>query len=376
MRPLVLMSSLQMGGAERNTVSILRRLQSSGAGAALCTVSSREDQGLARELGEAGVLRIDLGARRLADPRALARYLRLLSRGGFDLVHAHGQDAGILAAAARPFTRKPYLLTRHVLEEPERGFRQRLRVRSSLAAARCASARIAVSRAAAKHLSRAARIPEEKIDVIPNGIEVERFDADALRDDREKIRQRLGVREDEPLLLLPAVLREGKGHEVALEALPFLRAQVPRARLAFAGGGEREACLRRRAEPFGDAVLFLGWREDVPALLAASDVVLLPSFQEAYPTVLLEAAAAARPVVATRLEGIQEIVEDGGTGWLVPTGDPSALAEAAAALLRRPERARALGESARRRAWREFSLDRQVERTLDLWSRLLRRERR
>ena len=117
-RPLVVVSSLAPGGAERVTVSFLRRLKSAGHDVPVCTVSSQQDGALAEELRQAGVARYDLAARRLADARALLRLIRLIRGERYDLVHAHGQDAAILAALACAVCGVPFVATRHVLEEP------------------------------------------------------------------------------------------------------------------------------------------------------------------------------------------------------------------------------------------------------------------
>lgn len=371
MRPLVLLSSLATGGAERVTVSFLRRLAGTPHEAALCTLSSRNNRPVASELQEAGIVHHDLGARRLADPLALVRYLRLLRGERFDLVHAHGQDAWILAAAARSLLRLPLALTRHVLDEPSRNRRERLRARFALAAARRADALIAVSSATADHLSRIARIPRSGIHVIANGIEITRFDRPELRQRRPELRSGFGFEAEERIVLVVSVLREGKGHEVLIESLPMLWKRVPRARLAFAGDGEREAALRALAQRYGRGVVFLGAREDVPELLAACDLVVLPSFAEALPTSLIEAAAAGLPSVATKVGGVPDVVEHERTGLLVPPGSPGALAEAMARVLLDRNLSRNLGERACRRAREGFSLDAQVRKTQALWSEMV-----
>jgi len=367
-RPLVLISSLDLGGAERVTVSFLLELARRGLQATLCTVSSRQNDALASELSKGGVVRYDLRARRLADPAAFLRYIRLLRREKFDLVHAHGQDAGILAAAVRPFVRIPFVLTRHVLDEPDTGWREGLRARWALAGARRADAVIAVSSASADHLSRSAAIPRRTIDIVPNGIDIARFDRADLSRKRSEIRRRIGITPGERMVLVIAALRRGKGHEVLIEAWPDLDRQLRGVRVVFVGGGERQTELEARCRGLGAAVTFLGWRDDIAELLTASDILVLPSFSEAYPTVLMEAAAAGRPVVATRVGGVAEIVKHGRTGLLVAPGDAPGLAEAVSAILSSSRRARSFGRAARERARADFSLGRQVEQTLGVWS--------
>jgi glycosyltransferase involved in cell wall biosynthesis len=373
LRALVLISGLATGGAERVTVSFMRRLKARGIQAAVCTVTGRHDSRLAAELRNAGVIRYDLGARRLADPRAAVRLARLLIREQPDVVHAHGQDASILAAAVRPLARVPLVVTRHVLDEPSVSWRQRVRARLACAAFRRADAVVAVSAAAADRLAEIARLPRTSIQVIANGIELELFDSPIS--DVVAARRTLGAHSAECLVLVPAVLRAGKGHEVLLEAMPSLLARVPTTRVLIVGGGEREPELRARARDLGDAVRFLGPREDVPLLLAACDLVVLPSLSEALPTALMEAAAVGRAVVATRVGGVPEVVQDGRTGLLVPANDAQALAEAMAALLGDAQRSRAFGAAARKLARERFGIEQQVRYTLELWSGLAARRR-
>ena len=211
-------------------------------------------------------------------------------------------------------------------------------------------------------------LPRTAIHVIHNGIELEAFSRPELFERRPVLRRELGFLSADRPVLVPSVLREAKGHEVLIEAVPALKARVPRARVVLAGAGEREAALRRLACPYGDAVLFLGARRDIPELLAASDLVVLPSMAEGLPTALIEAAAAGRPVVATRVGGAPEVVKQGRTGILVPPNNPAALADAMATLLLDPERAQRLGQVARQLAKQRFSLELQVSRTMALWS--------
>ena len=138
MNPLVLMSGLAPGGAERVTVSFLRRLNDQGRRVPLCTLTAaHDDPSLVRELEEAGVERLDLGARRLADPAALLRLRALLRAREVDLVHAHGQDATILSRWAAWLTGFRRVDTRHVVEEPGGTWRERARARGRCG--RCAA---------------------------------------------------------------------------------------------------------------------------------------------------------------------------------------------------------------------------------------------
>lgn len=374
-RPLVVISGLPVGGAETVTVQFLRHLRATDRSVPVCTLTDQLDGSPARALDRAGVPRFDLGARRLADWGALTRLLRLVRRHRIDLLHAHGQDASILAAAATLLRPMLLVVTRHVLDEPAATLRERGRAHLTTVALRRADAVVAVSGAVADTLVASGSARRERIRVIPNGIDLCRFDTGSLDRSRADARRSLSVDERTPVVLVPAVLREGKGHDHLLRALPDLREAVPGVQVLFAGDGEREEELRRQVVDRGlqGSVRFLGFRGDIPELMAAADVVALPSLAEALPTVLLEAAAAGRPVVATRVGGTPEVVEDGRTGVLVPPNDASALCRALVDVLLDPERARTYGRAARSLASARFGVGFQAERTVELWRGLVAR---
>jgi glycogen(starch) synthase len=157
-----------------------------------------------------------------------------------------------------------------------------------------------------------------------------------------------------------------KGFDLAIGALARLRRRHPALRLVVAGDGPARPALERQAAALGvsEAVDFLGWLAppDVPGLLASASVVVMPSRDhELFGLVALQAAQVARPIVASCLGGLREVVADGVTGVLVPPDDEAALAGAVGALLDDPSRAAAMGEAARRRAVEQFSWDHLVD---------------
>jgi glycosyltransferase involved in cell wall biosynthesis len=204
------------------------------------------------------------------------------------------------------------------------------------------------------------------------------LDADRIRLVYEAVRDRppvsggrealaaLGVPPDVPVIGNVAALTGHKDHATLIEAMARLRALVPDARLVIAGEGELRPTLEALARVRGlhDRVLFAGFRDDLDRLLPAFSAFCLSSHLEGLGTSLLDAMAFGLPVVATAAGGIPEAVEDGTTGCLVPPGDPGALAEALAALLRDETRRRALGAAGRRRFEERFTVDRMVEETV------------
>lgn len=221
---------------------------------------------------------------------------------------------------------------------------------------------IAVSRGVAGHLIDDLRIPPRKVVVIPNGISLERFTGldDGNRDSGAG---------NPATVLIPARLDPQKGHRYALEAAVCL----PGVTFLLAGEGPERAYLYDLARDLGvsDRIHFLGHRSDIPELLAGSDLVCLPSLFEGLPLALLEAMAAAKPVVASNIPGIDEAVVDGETALLVPPGDSIALARAITRLLSDPPLAHQLGTQARARACEDFSSQVMAERIADVYRSLL-----
>jgi glycosyltransferase involved in cell wall biosynthesis len=208
---------------------------------------------------------------------------------------------------------------------------------------------VANSQAAAARL-RVEGVPVGKIDVVNNGIDLASF-APCRYSERPRC------------ITTVACLREEKRIDVLIEAAPAILAKYPDAEFRIVGEGscrDELVALARHKGVF-PRFRFLGHREDVPAVLAQADIFVLPSRSEAFPNALTEAMAAGVPVVATAVGGIPELVTDGETGRLVPTGDPMALARAVLELLDEPMRAAELGRAGRRRIEETYSFDRMVD---------------
>jgi len=210
----------------------------------------------------------------------------------------------------------------------------------------------------------------EQVLVVPLGLDVDPF----LRceEARGELRAELGVG-DAPLVGIVARLVPIKRHEDFLSAAAVVASRLPQCRFLVVGGGELRRTLEGRARALGldGRVRFLGWRGDLPRIYADLDLVVLTSGNEGLPVSLIEAMAAARAVVATRVGGVPDLVEDGVTGLLVPPGEPPALAEAIATLLADPELRRVMGEAGRKRVHPAYSVERLVRDIDRLYSDLV-----
>jgi glycosyltransferase involved in cell wall biosynthesis len=210
--------------------------------------------------------------------------------------------------------------------------------------------------------------------VVRNGIR-----ASPATSSREQTRERLGIAEDRPVVLSVGRMIDVKGHLFTLGAVEEVRRRGHDVLFLWVGGGPMEAALRERVagEGLEDCVRFAGHRDDVPDLIAAADLFLLASMAEGLPLVLLEAMAASRPVVATRVCGTREVVEDGVTGRLVESGrldgsgDVVALADAILEPLTDAHTAARWGSAGRARFEERFTADRMARESAAVYDELL-----
>jgi glycosyltransferase involved in cell wall biosynthesis len=197
----------------------------------------------------------------------------------------------------------------------------------------------------------------------------------------QKLREAIGLKTGDKVLSVVARLTPWKGHQTLLDAFRRVLDDEPDARLLVIGDAgfwtdDYTADLHRQAEDLGcaEAVYWLGFREDIPQLLALTDVMVLPSKDEPFGIVLVEAMAAGKPVIATRTGGPLDIVTEGVTGLLVEAGDAGQLADAILQLLGDPERAAAMGRAGRKRAEEHFDISRVLTQLYDVYDKMLKHQ--
>jgi glycosyltransferase involved in cell wall biosynthesis len=224
---------------------------------------------------------------------------------------------------------------------------------------------IAVSQDVAERLAKTYRIPARKINVVHNGIPLSSFSGAASTALRAALTGSAGM----PIVLTAARLAEQKGLGYLLKAA----ALVPEAMFVLAGEGPERAKLEAQAGELGVSkrVLFLGYRQDVPELLACCDLFVLPSLFEGLPLSILEAMAAGKPVVASSIGGNDEAVVHEETGLLVPLGDPAALAGAIHRVLSNSDLARRLGAAGKARVQDHFSAETMVRQVTHVYEEVL-----
>lgn len=384
-RVLHILSGCTVGGCEQHVLALLARLDRQRYEPWLAYFEAEPDDAtpMAPLFRAARVRTVDLHARRRMDPLAFARLARLIRSGGFNLVHAHSFRAELGAmVATRAMADRPRLVRSvHNLDD----FYIRPRYRGlARAASRSMDRLVAISDAVEAFLRDDAGLADLPIDRIYYGLDVAPYRPDVPPPSRRpgattphhSNAEQPGRNPDaRPTLGMLARLAPQKGHRVLFDALPAVLAAVPDLLVRIVGHEELStvAELRSHAAERGVAehVRFEGFCADVPALLADLDVMVLPSLWEGFGLVLLEAMAAGRPVVASAVGPVPEVVTDGETGLLVPPGDSRALGRALVRVLRDPDLAARLGRAGRARVEAEFGLDTMVARIDALYQELL-----
>jgi glycosyltransferase involved in cell wall biosynthesis len=312
-----------------------------------------------------------LGAARLA--RAARRRLEELRP---HVLHTHGYKETVLGAIAGHASCRPRLVqTYHGIVEKLPGWAGlKMRVYeglNTLVGRRAADALIGVSAEIARVLRE--RYPSTRVHCIRNGIDLSRV---TVTRPRESARRDLGIAQDAFVVGTVGRLMPVKAFDLLIEAFARLRQTVPHARLVIVGDGPLRGALQQCAARHGAAndVLFLGARTDVYELMACFDVFALSSHHEGIPMVLLEAMTVGVPIVATRVGGVPEVLEDGAHALLVPPGDPGALAGAVERLAASPALRERIAGAARAQVERRFSIQATAAATRDLYLSLAGQE--
>lgn len=358
---LYLIGTLDVGGAERHLVEVVRRLDRTAFRPSVCTLSP--GGALAAEVEAAGVpVRVvdfrGLLRNPLRGPAVVDRIsvlIRFMRREKFDIVHGYLFHAYILAAFAGRMAGVPRIVaSRRSLSffkkgKPHYFFAERL-------ANRWTDVIIPNSEAVRRDVLKHENVRPDKIVVIPNGIDA---DAYAAANDGGRVRREFGIPGESAVVGVVANLIHYKGHLDFLEAAALVKAERPSTIFLFIGEGPMRPALERRVADLGlrGSVILAGQRRDMADVLAAFDISALPSHEEGFSNTILESMAAGKPVVATSVGGNLEAVEDGVTGYLVAPRDPGAMARALLDLLKNMDRGRAMGRSGRERVRREFGLE-------------------
>ncbi|MDP6802562.1 MAG: glycosyltransferase [Gemmatimonadota bacterium] len=365
MRILFATSIKTWGGGEEWMLSAVRELTRRGHTVGL---AARPDSTILTRARSEGLPALPTAFRSDGDVASFLRILLACRRLRVEIVCLNMDRVLRVAGSAARLAGVPVVLPRRGSEFPLKpGPLYRFSYR------RIATGMIVNSEATAAALCREISwTPAGRVHVLPNGVDLARFEAPV---ERNRIRETLGIPAEAPLMTIVGELTHRKDVATAIRALAELTEAAPDARLLLIGEGDTELELRQLATEcrLADRVIFAGFRSDVPALLAASDLLLHPSRVEGFGYAVAEGMAAGLPVVATDASSIPEIVEDGSTGRLFPPGQSSALREAAEAYLLDPELRRRHGQAGRARVRRRFALQQRADELEGIFREELRR---
>ena len=350
------------GGAERLAMTVALRLDPARFDRVLCA-SRSADPALVSQLEEGGVEVLSLERRSRATVWQWAPLLVELRRRRVDVVHAHMFHSNVWGTVFGRLASVPVVVahehTWSFQGEPLRRLLDRRLV------ARGADVFLAVSSEDRRRMIAVEGIDPAAIRIVLNGIP-------APRRGSGDVRRELGIPAEAPVIGTVSVLRKQKALDILLHAGATLLSEFPALRILVAGVGPEEERLRSLAAELGleSAVTMLGLRSDVPDVLAALDVFVSSSDFEGTPLALIEAMAAGRPIVATRVGGVPDLIDEGVHGLLVEPRDAEALARVVAELLRDPKRRAELGARALERQRRELGVDLMIRRLEDLYESL------
>ncbi|MBE3576270.1 MAG: glycosyltransferase [Limnochordales bacterium] len=368
-RVLYVIPNFGSGGAERIVSSLIVGIDRSRYDVAAVSLFGRTTTDVQEAIDRASVPVWYLGKHVGFDPRMYWRLSRVLREYRPDIVHTHKYVLRYLFPFL--FGRHDWIVVHTVHNVPEKEVD-----RIGLLIHRICFSRgvvpVAIASRVAEGLKELYKINEPV--VIPNGIDVHAYRS--LRGMRNQWRQELGLSSEEIVFVCVASLRPQKNHRLLLRAFARVVAQAPHARLLLAGDGPERPQLESLASELGvsSRVSFLGFRRDTPKVLCASDVFVLASDWEGNPLAVMEAMAAGKPVIATAVGGVPELIEDGRSGILIRAGDEGALVRAMVQLTNSAVR-EAMGRSAEERASARFSAKGMIDGYELLYERLLAKRR-
>ena len=322
---------------------------------------------LLKKAKDQGIEVIPLKIRHTFDLQALWRLKKILQEKEIEILHTHSSVDSWVASLAGKWAGVPVLVrTRHISVPAKTHWLNKIYLLPDVV--------ITTGEHIRQTLIKAYSLTEDRVFSIPTGVDTDRF---FPRAPDPKLKKSLGLPEGALVITLAAVLRAQKRHELVIAAAPAILQKYPQARFLFVGEGPRrnlieEELRRHRMEPF---FLMTGHRDDLPEILSITDLGIISSQAEGVPQFLLQAMAMAKPMVATRVGGIPEIIEDGVNGLLIPPEDPQALAGAVLRLLDDQAYADRLGKKAQELIGEKYTAGQMAEQVYQVYLKMFEKKK-
>jgi glycosyltransferase involved in cell wall biosynthesis len=365
-RVLHVIDSLHLGGAQE----VVLNLATCGSLRFRHEVATMHGHGIYwHRLREAGIKVHSLSPHKFL-PAYLATLPALLFAKRPDILHCHLIPSNILAKPLGALMGVPLILNHDHTNDPQR-IDNKFLLALDKSTNRFAHHIIAVAGACRDFLIQHESIPPEKITLVPNAIDLRRFSPGQIT--RRDARSKLGLSPEAPVIAGVGRLNFQKNFSLFLDVAAALTPRFPNLRFLLAGEGPEEAMLREKARQLGltDRIVFAGYIADTRQVYAAADILLMPSRFEGLPMTLLEAMAMNLPVVASKLDGIAEVIEEGREGYLVDSADAAGFVERCAVLLENPAKSSELAANARTKIEARFSVERMTSAVESIYDRFL-----
>ncbi len=323
---------------------------------------------LAEEAGKAGIEVIPYKIRTPWNPGSIRKLKEVIRELRVEVLHTHSSVDSWAGGLAGRWAKVPVLVrTRHISVRVKRPWLNRIYY--------LPDAIITTGEHIRRELLQTHKIPAERIVSIPTGADVGRFHP--VPPDLE-FKKRMGLPIDSPVITLVAVLRAQKRHELVIAAAAEVIKVFPQARFLFVGDGPGRNRVEQEIKNarLESQIFMTGYQEDIPAILSFTDVGIIASVAEGIPQFLFQTMAMGKPVVATEVGGIPEIVTSGVNGVLIPPEDPAALGKAMLQVLGDPESARRLGEEGRRLVEREYTVEKMAEKVYRVYKQVYEQKQR
>ena len=361
--------SLEMGGVERTLTSILPRLDKKKYKVYLCCLFKRDKLADTMESLNIPIIKFKMRARLDFDGKYIIGILRLaylMKKMQIDIVHTHLYRANIAGRIAAKLAGVPVIIANEHNIDSWKKFPQKLNDR---VLAGITNKIIVVSNAVKNFYINKIGIPEDKITTIYNGVDIPKFQTHV---DINKKKKEFGIKSSEKVITIIGRLHQQKGHCYFLKAAQIIVKKKPNVKFLIVGDGPLGSQLRDMSNDLkiSKNVIFAGLRNDIPQILAMSDISVLTSLREGFSITVLESMAAGKPVIATNVGGNSEIIEHGKTGFIIQPKSPEDMALYSLNLINNQELAKRMGQEAEKRVL-NFSIDRMVEKTEDLYKGLL-----
>jgi glycosyltransferase involved in cell wall biosynthesis len=362
MKPRILwvIDSLGHGGAEKLTLEILKRLDKSQFDVRVCVLQERSGNPIEKELNRIQIPVDRVHIPYLSHPANLFKLFRYIRLQRPDVIHTQLQFADLLGNIVAAMLKIPSFSTLHTIEDlsPQDGkayWREKL---TWICLDIFCENIIAVSENARLFYSKKWGVSDKKIITVYNGIDLSTFN---LLSEKEKLEKRksLNLPSEAIVFTTVAVLREPKGIQYMLNALPEIIKRFQNFCYLIVGDGEYAQPLKNLSNSLGleNHVIFTGQRSDINDILSSSDAFVLPSLTEALPTVLIEAMASQKAIIASNVGGIPEMVADGVSGFIVPPADVESLTYACIKLMQNQELREEMGRRGYQIAKEKFDIN-------------------